>query len=221
MNFLLFEFSEIFADENEDEEDDEEELAEDGHLNEYDDEDMSEDVDESDEMDDEGEETEISSEDDENLIHTNGIKKLSSHLGITSSLSFSSISIILGVHQSDVDLLDMDGPPPNDSYLQTMNDNLHKKFRRPNHQYSSIHPMDQEYLHINSHNPIYHQGQLNGDYKNTINKPTIGNGQSLATSQTGGGGDDDDDDDIVLVSDDDSGENKPETKPSSMFLFVF
>jgi hypothetical protein len=110
----------------------------------------------------------------------------------------------------------MDGPP-NDSYLQTMNDNLHKKFRRPIHQYSSLHATDQEYLHMNNNNnPMYHSGQLNGDYKNNINKPTIGNGQALATAHTGG--DDDDDDDIVLVSDDDSGEKKPETKTNSMFL---
>jgi hypothetical protein len=53
-------------------------------MDEYDDEDISEDIDESDEMDDdEGGVSEISSEeDDENLIHTNGIKKFNPHLGI-------------------------------------------------------------------------------------------------------------------------------------------
>jgi hypothetical protein len=120
------------------------------------------------------------------------------------------------MHQSAVDLLGMDGPP-NDSYLQTMNDNLHKKFRRPNHQYSSLHPTDDEYLHINNNNAMYYPGQLNGDYKNNINKSTIGNGQALSMGHTGGGGGDDDDDDIVLVSDDDSGEKQPETKINSMF----
>jgi hypothetical protein len=166
------------------------------HIDEYDDEeDISEDMNESDEIDDEGNEdeegeTEISSEeDDENLIHTNGIKKINQHLGI---------------HPLNVDLLGTDGLP-SDSYLQTMNDNLHKKFRRQNHlelQYSSLHQTGEDFSYKNNNNnQIYHPGQLNGDYKNNINKSTIGNGQVLSTGE-------DDDDDIVLVSDDDSEEKK-------------
>jgi hypothetical protein len=94
-----------------------------------------------------------------------------------------------------------------------MNDNLHKKFRRQNHQYSSLHPPDGNFSHLNNNNQIYHPGQLNGDYKSTLNKPSIGNGQALSTINAR---EDDDDDDIVLVSDDDSGEKKIETKINSM-----
>ncbi len=84
-----------------------------------------------------------------------------------------------------------------------MNDNLHKKFRRQNHldiQYSSLHPTVEDFSYRNN-NQLYHPSQLNGDYKNNINKSTIGNGQALSTGE-------DDDDDIVLVSDDDSEEKK-------------
>ncbi len=81
--FLLFIILEIFADES----DEDEQVDE--HMDEYDEEDISEEMDESDENDDEDEEgeSEILSEeedddDDENLIHTNGIKKINPHLGI-------------------------------------------------------------------------------------------------------------------------------------------
>jgi hypothetical protein len=174
---------EIFADESDEEE------PENAHLVEYDEEeDISEEMDESDEVDEvddddiEGQSEISSEEDDENLIHTNGIKKINQHLGI---------------HQSDIDLLGIDGPP-SDSYLQTMNDNLHKKFRRQNHQYSA--PTD--FLH-NNNNQIYQPGQVNGDYKNNLTKPIVDNGQ--------------DDDDIVLVSDDDS----EEKKSNSILVFGF
>lgn len=163
-------------------------------MNEYDDEeDISEEMDESDE-DDQGESEISSEEDDENLIHTNGIKKLNQHLGL---------------HPSNVDLLGIDGLPT-DSYLQTMNDNLHKKFRRQNHleqQYPSLHETDEDFQYKNNNNQIYHSTQLNGDYKNNMNKSTIGNGRGLSTEDV---------DDIVLVSDDDSGEKKIETKLNSM-----
>jgi len=99
-----------------------------------------------------------------------------------------------------------------------MNDNLHKKFRRQNHldqQYSSLHP-DLSHMNNNNNNQIYHSVQLNGDYKNNINKPAIGNGQAISTGAVSSGNDDDDD--IVLVSDDDSEEKKSETKINSMYL---
>jgi hypothetical protein len=97
-----------------------------------------------------------------------------------------------------------------------MNDNLHKKFRRQNHldhQYSSLHPTDGNFSHINNNNQIYHSGQLNGDHKTNINQSTIKNGQALST---GDADEDDDDDDIVLVSDDDSEDKKTEIKINSM-----
>jgi hypothetical protein len=100
-----------------------------------------------------------------------------------------------------------------------MNDNLHKKFRRQNHldqQYSSLHPSSADLSHMNN-NQIYHSVQLNGDYKNNINKPAVGNGQAISTGAVSSGNDDDDDD-IVLVSDDDSEEKKSETKINSMYL---
>ena len=197
-NFIFQSLSEIFANESDEEE------PENDHMDDYDEEDISEDIDESEEMDEEGGESEISSdEDDENLIHTNGMKKNHSHLG---------------VHQSNVDLLGIDGRP-SDSYLQTMNDNLHKKFRRPNHQYASLDPTDREFLHTNN-NPAYHAGQQNGDYKNNINYSMIGNGQAVSTKEAGDDDDDDDDDDIVLVSDDDSGEKKTETKINSKLICI-
>ncbi|CAF0738227.1 unnamed protein product [Adineta steineri] len=191
----------IFANESDEDEN------ENDHIDDYDDEDIadeSEEMDESDEVDDdegnvdEEGESDINSEDDENFLHTNGIKKTNQHLGI---------------HQSNVDLLGIDGPP-SDAYLQTMNDNLHKKFRRQNHHeqpYSPLqHPSSTDFSHINQ---MYHSGQLNGDHKNNINKPANGNGQILSTSGANADGDDDDDDDdIVLVSDDDSGERKTEIK---------
>ncbi len=77
---------ELFADES-----DEEELHENEHMDDYDEDDVGEEsdgIDESDEIDDEGNgdeegESEISSEeDDENFLHTNGIKKINQHLGI-------------------------------------------------------------------------------------------------------------------------------------------
>ncbi len=115
-----------------------------------------------------------------------------------------------GVHHSNADLLGIDRSV-NDPYLQTMNDNLHKKFRRPNPPYSSLHPTDGDYTPMNSNNnQIYHLGPLNGDYKNNIHKPTVGNGQAQSTNNA-----DEDDDDIVLVSDDDSAEKQIETKINS------
>ncbi len=80
-NVFILNISEIFAEESEEEE----EVGIDEHMDEYDEEeDISEDIDESDEMDDdeEGESEITSGEDDENLIHTNGIKKINPHLGI-------------------------------------------------------------------------------------------------------------------------------------------
>ena len=78
--------SEIFADANH-EMDDDDERMDDEEEEEIDDDD-EEDLDESDEVDDdddridENEESDISSEDDdEPMIHTNGIKKSSQHLG--------------------------------------------------------------------------------------------------------------------------------------------
>ena len=197
--YWFIRISEIFADES-----DIEEESGNEHMDEYDDEDgeeISDDLDENEEMDDDGGESDISSdEDDENFIHTNGMKKIDTHLDI---------------HHSNVDLLDTDGPPT-DAYLQTMNDNLHKKFRRPNHPYGSLHATDREFLHTNNNNlnPNYHLGQVNGDYKNNINYSTMGNGQRNAKKED----DDDDDDDIVLVSDDDSEEKKPETKTNSKLI---
>ena len=159
-------------------------------MDEYDeDEEISEEMDESDEVDDDDNlegQSEISSEqDEENLIHANGIKKFNQHLSH---------------HQPNIDLLGIDGQP-SDAYLQSMNDSLHKKFRRQNHldhQYSS------DLLHNNNNNQMYQSGQLNGDYKN---KPITDNGQ------------DDDDDDIVLVSDsEDSADKKSDTKINSIVL---
>lgn len=161
-------------------------------------------MDESDEVDDEGNEdddgeSDISSEEDEeNLIHTNGIKKYNQHLGI---------------HSSNVDLLGIDGQPGGDSYLQTMNDNLHKKFRRQNHQYTSLHETEEDFQYKNNQNQIYHANPLNGDYKNNFNKSTIGNGPTISTGENNNN---DDDDDIVLVSDDDSVEKKLDTKTTSI-----
>ncbi|CAF1084216.1 unnamed protein product [Rotaria sp. Silwood1] len=197
----------IFADES----DEEEEEHENDHMDEYDEEEeISEEMDESDEVDDnesndDDGRSDISSDDDdddENLLHTNGIKKSNQNLS---------------VHQSNVDLIGIDGSP-SDSYLQTMNDNLHKKFRRHNHfdhRYSSLHPISGDFSH-NNNNQIYHLNQLNGDYKNNINKPTVGNGQVLTKNDNNNNNNDDDDDDIVLVSDDDSEDKKPETKTNSM-----
>lgn len=192
-------FAEIFAEES-----DIEEESVNEHMDEYDeeeddDEDISE-LDENEEMDEDGGESEISSdEDDENFLHTNGMKKIDAHLGI---------------HHSNVDLLDTD-VPSGDAYLQAMNDNLHKKFRRPNQPFGSLHATEREFLHTNNNNlnPNYHLGQVNGDYKNNNNYPTVGNGQGNVKKD--GGDIDDDDDDIVLVSDDDSEEKKPETKTNS------
>lgn len=198
--FPFAHLSEIFAEES-----DIEEESGNEHVDEYDDEeDISEELDENEEMDDDGGESEISSdEDDENLIHTNGIKKFDAHLGM---------------HRSNADLLNIDGPP-SDAYLQTMNDNLHKKFRRSNNPFGSLHSTDREFLHPNNNNnnPSHHQhhlGQLNGDYKNNINYSTMGNGQGEAKKDNA----DDDDDDIVLVSDDDSEEKKPEAKTNSKLI---
>ncbi|CAF5158483.1 unnamed protein product, partial [Rotaria sp. Silwood1] len=180
----------IFADES----DEEEEEHENDHMDEYDEEEeISEEMDESDEVDDnesndDDGRSDISSDDDdddENLLHTNGIKKSNQNLS---------------VHQSNVDLIGIDGSP-SDSYLQTMNDNLHKKFRRHNHfdhRYSSLHPISGDFSH-NNNNQIYHLNQLNGDYKNNINKPTVGNGQVLTKNDNNNNNNDDDDDDIVLV----------------------
>ncbi|CAF2741509.1 unnamed protein product, partial [Rotaria sp. Silwood2] len=197
----------IFADESDDE------VHENEHMDDYDEEvgEESEEMDESDEVDDEDDDdddddegrSDISSDDnDERLIHTNGIKKTNQRLG---------------VHQSNVDLLGMDGAQ-SDLYLQTMNDNLHKKFRRHNHfdrHYSSLHPISGDFSHNinNTNNQIYHPTQLNGDYKNNINKPTVGNGQVLSKKDADN---DNDDDDIVLVSDDDSEDKKSETKTNSI-----
>ena len=131
---------------------------------------------------------------------------------------------ILGVHQSNVDLLGMDGAP-SDTYLQAMNDNSHKKFRRQNHleqQYGSHPPSSTDFSHTNNNanpNPMYHSNQMNGDYKST-NKSPLDNGQTSSTGAANANhNDDDDDDDIVLVSDDNSGDKKPETKTNSMHLF--
>ncbi|CAF0752338.1 unnamed protein product [Rotaria sordida] len=195
----------IFADESDEEEQENE------HMDDYDEEEIgeeSEEMDESDEVDDDGDDndgrSEISSDDDddneEHLIRTNGINKINQHLGIP---------------QSNVDLLGMDGPS-SDSYLQTMNDNIHKKFRRQNHfghHYSSLNPISGNF----SHNQIYHPNQLNGDYKNTINKSTVGNGQVLSKNN-GNNNNNDDDDDIVLVSDDDSEDKKSETKTNNLSI---
>jgi hypothetical protein len=155
-------------------------------MDEYDeDEEISEEMDESDEVDDddnlEGQSEISSEEDEEHLIHANGIKKFNQHLSI---------------HQQNIDLLGIDGQP-SDAYLQSMNDSLHKKFRRQNHL---------DLLHTNNNNQMYQSGQLNGDYKN---KPITDNGQ-------------DDDDDIVLVSDsDDSADKKSDTKINSIILSFF
>ncbi|CAF0802448.1 unnamed protein product [Rotaria sordida] len=195
----------IFADESDEEEQENE------HMDDYDEEEIgeeSEEMDESDEVDDDGDDndgrSEISSDDDddneEHLIRTNGINKINQHLGIP---------------QSNVDLLGMDGPS-SDSYLQTMNDNIHKKFRRQNHfghHYSSLNPISGNF----SHNQIYHPNQLNGDYKNNINKSTVGNGQVLSKNN-GNNNNNDDDDDIVLVSDDDSEDKKSETKTNNLSI---
>lgn len=193
--------SEIFAEES-----DIEEESGDERMDEYEDaEDISEDLDENEDMDEDGGESEITSdEDDENLIHTNGMKKFDAHLGM---------------HRSNADLLNIDGPP-SDAYLQTMNDNLHKKFRRSAHPFGSLHSTEREFLHTNnnnnspSHHHHHHLGQLNGDYKTNVNYSTMGNGQGETKK------DDDDDDDIVLVSDDDSGEKKPETQINSTLIFL-
>ncbi|CAF1000584.1 unnamed protein product [Adineta ricciae] len=194
-----------------------EEELENEHMDDYDEElgEESEEIDESDELDDdanidEDEGSNVNSdEDDENYFHSNGIKKPNQHLG---------------VHQSNVDLLGMDGAP-SDTYLQAMNDNSHKKFRRQNHldhQCSSHHPSSTDFSHINNNvipNPMYHSGPLNGDCKGT-NKTPLDNGQTSSTSAANAsqnaGDDDDDDDDIVLVSDDDSEDKKPETKTNNL-----
>lgn len=125
------------------------------------------------------------------------------------------------MHQSNVDLLGVDRSS-GDAYLQTMNENLHKKFRRPNPHHPLIHSGGSEdfpHLIANSH-LISDLHQINGDYKNNLNKPTIGNGQGLAAAapppssigSTRKTDQHEDDDDIVLVSDDDSAE-KP-VKPA-------
>ncbi|UJR31711.1 hypothetical protein I4U23_019191 [Adineta vaga] len=203
----------IFAGESDDEEHENEQMDDYDEIGEESEEmDESDEVDDEDNIDEEGESEINSDEDDENLLQTNGIKKANQHLGI---------------HQSNVDLLGSDGTP-SDTYLQTMNDNLHKKFRRQNHfdqQYSSIHPSSTEFSHLNNNtNPLYHSVQLNGDHKNNGNKSFNENGQTSSTGagNNGGGGgggdddDDDDDDDIVLVSDDDSGDKKTETKTNNL-----
>ncbi|CAF3318433.1 unnamed protein product [Rotaria socialis] len=207
----------IFADESDNGE------RENEHMDDYDEEDEgeeeeeeiggeSEEMDESDEIDDEVDDdgrSEISSDDDDNerMVHTNGIKKFSQHLG---------------THQSNVDLLGISNAQ-SEAYLQTMNDNLHKKFRRQNHfdqHYPSVHPTSTDFSHNNNNNnnnQIYYPSQLNGDYKNNIHKPANGNGQVLSKNDG-----DEDDDDIVLVSDDDddddSVDKKSETKSTNVCL---
>ena len=186
--------------------------------------DDDEEIDESDEVDDEGDmreggESDISSDEDDEqrpMKQTNGIKKLHPHLGnagyfFAHSRHTVSLSFIAGIHESNVDLLGIHGAPA-DSYLQAMNDNIHKKFRRHSQHPASAHTALEDISH--SHNQISHPAvQLNGDHKNNIARPAVANGQGLPT--TGGG----DDDDIVLVSDDDdddddddqSEEEHPET----------
>lgn len=102
--------------------------------------------------------------------------------------------------------------PQSDAYLQVMNDNLHKKFRRSNHidpHFTALNPTSTEYSHTN--NPLYYPPQLNGDYKSNMTKPSNGSAPTASKPNN-----DDDDDDIVLVSDDDSDEEKSETKSNSM-----
>lgn len=186
----------IFADEiEEDDEDNDDEEGEGGGEGDVDDEDheMHEYEDEEDISEDEDDDSrsEITDEDDEeNFAHANGMKAYSQHLNLS--------------HSND--------NPSNDPYLQTMNDNLHKKFRRTNqHPFSS----DRDGTHLNNN---YLLNQFNGDYKiNSNAKPIIDNGQNLTTTNNNanqGGGDDDDDDDIVLVSDDDSTDKKVSSKQS-------
>ncbi|CAF1068715.1 unnamed protein product [Rotaria magnacalcarata] len=198
----------IFANESDNGEHDNEQ------MDDYDEEEEDEEMDESDEIDDEVEDdgrSEISSDDDddvnERMVHTNGIKKFNQYLG---------------TRQSNVDLLGISNAQ-SEAYLQTMNDNLHKKFRRQNHvdqHYPSVHPTSTDFSHNNNNNDqIYFPSQLNGDHKNNTNKPANGNGPIL--SKNGG---DDDDDDIVLVSDDDNDDDddsvdkKSETKNTSVCL---
>lgn len=186
----------IFADEiEEDDEDNDDEEGEGGGEGDVDDEDheMHEYEDEEDISEDEDDDSrsEITDEDDEeNFAHANGMKAYSQHLNLS--------------HSND--------NPSNDLYLQTMNDNLHKKFRRTNqHPFSS----DRDGTHLNNN---YLLNQFNGDYKiNSNAKPIIDNGQNLKTTTNNNanqGGDDDDDDDIVLVSDDDSTDKKVSSKLS-------
>ena len=103
-----------------------------------------------------------------------------------------------------------------------MNENLHKKFRRVNPHYPSIHSgISEDFPHmIPDPHVMSDPHQLNGDYKSDLSKPMVGNGQGSAADVPSTNNnnnnddeenDDDDDDDIVLVSDDDSVE-KPTTK---------
>ena len=103
-----------------------------------------------------------------------------------------------------------------DEYLQKMNENLHKKFRRVNPHYPSNHPgISEDFGQMIPPNPLALSNlhQINGDYKSNLSKTIIGNGQGLIANVPSKNGDDDDDDDIVLVSDDDSVE-KPTKKTS-------
>ena len=196
--------AEIFADGNHEVDDVERMDDEDEEDEEIDDDD--EEMDESDEVDDddddridENEESDISSEDEDQLaIHTNGIKKSSQHLGI---------------RESNVDLLGIDGPPTDASYLQTMNDNLHKKFRRQSQHHGILHAASDGFSHGIPHStdPM----QMNGDHEN---RAFVSNGQAL--SSAGANHDNqDDDDDIVLVSDDESEDKKSEKRLNRMRLF--
>lgn len=109
----------------------------------------------------------------------------------------------------------MDGAA-SDPYLQTMNDNLHKKFRRQNH-FEQPYPTPSGFPHmLNNNADMYPAAPLNGDYKNNQNQPALGNGQAATA---GASNDADDDDDIVLVSDDDSGEEKSASKSDGTYRF--
>ena len=121
------------------------------------------------------------------------------------ALTTPSLTFVSGIHESNVDLLGIHGAPA-DSYLQAMNDNIHKKFRRHSQHPSATHTALEDISH--SHNQISHPVQLNGDHKNNISRPAVANGQGLPTTDAG------DDDDIVLVSDDDDDDDDDDDNDS-------